>query len=274
MFRRINLRSEQEIAKIAACGEIIAELFVYIQQFIREGVSTYELDKKCEKFMNDRGATCPCIGYGNPPYPAATCISINETIVHGIPSKRKILKNGDIVTIDVVCGKDSYMADACRTYAVGEISSEASRLITATETCFFKGLEAIRAGARVGDISSSIQRYAEDNGYSVIRELTGHGIGRDMHEAPDVPNYGKPGHGAKLEKGMVFCIEPMIACGSREIELASDGWSCIMADSRLSAHYENTIAIREDGISILTMSREDLDETKKKYPNIVYSEKN
>lgn len=273
MFRRINLRSDSEIAKIKDCGQIIAELFSYIKDFIKEGISTYELDKKCENFMKKRGAICPCIGYGRPPYPAATCISINETIVHGVPNKNLYLHNGDIVTVDVVCGKNGYMADACRTFPVGEVSDQARRLIEATEEAFFRALVEIKAGARIGDISHTIQEYAEKNSYSVVRELTGHGIGVDMHEAPDVPNYGKAGHGPKIEKGMVFCIEPMIACGNREIELASDGWSCIMADGELSAHYENTIAIREDGVSILTMTDSELELIKAKYKNIKFSSK-
>lgn len=270
MLRTVHLRSSREVEKIRACGEIIAELFALLPGYLRPGLSAKDIDLTVQRHIESRGASCPCIGYGRPPYPAATCISINETIVHGIPRADRILHSGDIVTVDIVCGKDGYMADACRTYAVGEISEKAKRLLAATEEAFFAGLEQAFPGKRVGDVSAAIQACAEGAGYSVIRELTGHGIGREMHEAPDVPNYGRAGHGSKIQPGMVFCIEPMIACGSREICLDEDGWGCVMEDGELSAHYENTVYVSERGPVILTMTPEEEKEAKSRRPFLCF----
>ncbi|MDO5732190.1 MAG: type I methionyl aminopeptidase [Eubacteriales bacterium] len=259
MIRRINLRNPEEIEKIRAAGQIISEVFALAKSSIRPGLSTYELDKLCEKHIRSRGASCPCINYGQPPYPAATCISLNETVVHGVPSKSRILAEGDIVTVDVVVGLNGYMADAARTFPVGTVSPEAEAIIDAAEASFFRGLLAAIPGNRVGDISFAVQSYSESHGYSVIREMTGHGIGVDMHEAPDVPNYGRPHRGPRLEAGMVICIEPMIAAGEQYIMIDEDEWSCVMEDGELSAHYENTVAITEHGPEILTMTSDEVE---------------
>ena len=266
MLRRIHLRSHSEIAKIQKAGLILAEIFEDMRHFIRPGLSTLEINDRCERIIRSHGGSCPCINYGDPPYPAATCISLNETIVHGIPRANCILHEGDIVTVDVVAELDGYLADACRTYAVGQISAEAKLLIEDTEASFWQGLEQAKVGARVGDISSAIGNFAEGKGYGVIREMCGHGIGTSMHEAPDVPNYGKAGHGPRLAEGMVFCIEPMIALGSRQIVLQEDGWGCDMADGQYSAHYENTVLITEQGPSILTMTASEIEAYRERYP--------
>lgn len=250
----IQLKSKDEIEKIRAAGKIVEEIFASLKSAIKPGVSTLELDILAREIVNKHNAISPTIGYGEPPFPAAICASIDEEIVHGIPSDNRRLEEGQIITADVVVGLNGWMADAARTFPVGDISEEKAALIEAAEACFWAGVEQAKVGNRVGDISAAVQAYAEGHGYSVIRELTGHGIGRSMHESPDVPNFGTAGRGPRLEDGMVICIEPMIAIGKRHVTMYSDQWTIAMRDLKPSAHYENTIAITNDGPVILTLS--------------------
>jgi methionyl aminopeptidase len=190
-------------------------------------------------------------GYND--YPAASCISINEEVIHGIPSEKRLLQEGDIVSVDVGCTHKGYISDAARTYAVGEISEEAKRLITITEECFFEGIKFCKPSFRVSDISNAIQTHAEKAGFSVVRDFVGHGVGRSMHEEPQIPNYGKPGRGARLATGMVFAIEPMINQGGFEVDVKEDNWTAVTVDGKLSAHYENTVVITEGEPELLTL---------------------
>jgi len=186
------------------------------------------------------------------PFPCATCISVNDEIIHGIPSKKNILKDGDIVSVDLVAYKNGFHGDCARTYAVGEVSKEARKLIEITKQAFFEGIKFAKVGYRIGDVSSTIQEFVEKNGFSVIKEFQGHGIGRSMHERPDIPNYGKKNTGIRLEKGMTLAVEPMVNQGSDRIEILNDGWTVVTKDGLLAAHYENTILITEKEPEILT----------------------
>ncbi len=248
----IQLKSRDEIEKIEAAGRLVMKVMHALRDQIRPGVSTAELDQLARTIINEAGGSAPTLGYGDPPYPAATCISIDDEIVHGIPAEDRVLETGNIVTFDVVCELGGWVADAARTYPVGEITEEKETLIEAAKTCFYDGLNQAVIGNRIGDISATVQNSAESKGYSVIRELTGHGIGRSMHEAPDVPNFGRAGRGPRLQEGMVICIEPMIAAGQRYVTLKADEWTVAMRDGRPSAHYENTVAVTKDGPEILT----------------------
>jgi len=186
------------------------------------------------------------------PFPCATCISVNDEIIHGIPSKKNILKDGDIVSVDLVAYKNGFHGDCARTYAVGEVSKEARKLIEITKQAFYEGIKFAKVGYRIGDVSSTIQEFVEKNGFSVIKEFQGHGIGRSMHERPDIPNYGKKNTGIRLEKGMTLAVEPMVNQGSDRIEILNDGWTVVTKDGLLAAHYENTILITEKEPEILT----------------------
>ncbi len=248
----IQLKSQAEIAKIREAGRLVMACMDAMQAAIRPGISTKELNEIADKMIREAGGTAPCLGYGEPPFPAATCISVEEEIVHGIPSEDILLEEGMIVTFDIVAELDGWMADAARTFPVGEISEEKKALLQAAKEAFEMGLAEAVIGNRIGDISAAVQTYSEGHGYSVIRELTGHGIGREMHESPDVPNFGRKGHGPRLQEGMVICIEPMIAAGARYVTLAEDEWTVLMRDRKPSAHYENTIVITKDGPVILT----------------------
>lgn len=224
---------------------------LYIRDFVREGVSTYELDKLIRQFIEKHGARPSFLNYSG--FPASACISINDEVIHGIPSKKRILQDGDIVKIDVGACYKGYHGDSARTIPVGNVSQEAQFLIEATRQSFFEGVAMAKAGMRIGDIGSAIQTYAESKGFSVVRPYIGHGIGHDLHEQPDVPNYGTPGRGIRLCNGMTIAIEPMINAGVKEVKNLSDGWTVKTADGKLSAHYENTVAILPDGPKILTL---------------------
>ena len=215
------------------------------------------MDKIIEKIIEENGAISAEKNYPNPieglpPFPASACISVNEQVIHGVPSKKTILKDGDLVSIDLVILKDGYHVDAARTYGVGNISDQAKKLIDVARNSFKEGLKCARIGNRIGDISNAIQTYVEKNGFSVLREYQGHGIGKEMHEEPGIPNYGKKGVGLRLQKGMTIAIEPMVNEGTRHIEELDDGWTVITADHKLSAHYENTILITDKAPEILT----------------------
>ncbi len=229
---------------------IVRDTLAYIGTKVKPGITTQELDRYAEEYIRSRGAIPSCLGYCG--YPASICASVNEVIVHGIPGER-FLHEGDIISIDLCAYKNGFHGDGARTFAVGEISDEKKKLIRVTEECFWKAIENLRAGTPLYDIGAAVQKHAEENGFSVVREYVGHGIGREMHEDPSVPNYGKRGTGVRLRAGTVLCIEPMILAGSRESRVLADGWTAVTADGKAAAHYENTVVIREDGVEILTL---------------------
>jgi len=248
----VQLKTPAEIVKMQKAGRVVALVFDALYDLIRPGVSTFELDRMAEQVIRDEGAVPSFLGYGSPPFPGSICVSINEEVVHGIPSHSRILKEGDIVSVDVGAELDGFHGDAARTYPVGAVSAEVSQLVKVTEECFWIGFEKAQIGSRIGDISSAIAQHAESFGYGVVRELTGHGIGRHLHEDPDVPNYGKKGHGLRITPGLVIAVEPMINLGKKDIEVQDDQWTIVTADGRQSSHYENTIAITQDGPIITT----------------------
>ena len=254
----VTIKSKREIELMKNVCKIVAEFYEQLEKEIKPGISTYELDKKAEKIMRSLGAIPAQIGYdpgirGIPPYPAATCISVNDEVIHGIPSKNKILKEGDLVSIDTVALKDGYNGDAARTFIVGKTSKEAERLVEVTKQAFFEGIKYAKPGYRIGDISHAIGEYVHSQGFSVIREFQGHGIGKEMHEDPGIPNYGKAGKGIRLEPGMTLAIEPMVIQKNPNILELDDGWTIITEDGSLSAHYENTILITENEPKVLTL---------------------
>jgi len=247
----IELKSKAEIEAIAEAGRIVAKAHKLVAQLLKPGISTLELDREAQKLIEAEGGTPSFLGYRG--YPASTCISIDEVIVHGIPDSRKI-KDGDLVSVDIGVFKNGFHGDAARTYLVGNVSKEKQRITEVVREALEEGIKAAKPGARLSDVSSAIQKYAERNGFSVVRDLVGHGVGRNLHEDPQVPNYGEPGQGPVLKPGMVLAIEPMINAGTFEIETLEDGWTIVTADRKISAHWENTIAITEDGIEILTVN--------------------
>ena len=247
----IELKNDIAINLMVKAGEILRDTFAELEKHIKPGVTTKELDTIAENYILSRGATPTEKGYYG--FPASICASVNEVIVHGIPSDNIILKEGDIISIDCVVCYNGYNADAARTYPVGKISPEKARLIKICEECFYEGIKQAVIGNRIGDISHAIQKHAEKFGYSVIRELSGHGIGKEMHEDPDVPNYGARGFGPVIKEGLAIAVEPMISMGSRNVVFEKDGWTCRMKDRKPSAHYENTIIVTNDGVKIITL---------------------
>ena len=247
----IRIKSLQEIQKMRAAGRIVAEVFEVLKPHIVPGITTYELDKIAAEHIVKSGATCSFYNYSG--YPGHVCISVNEEVIHGIPGKKK-LKDGDIVSVDVGACIDGYHGDAARTFAVGDISPDAKKLIDVTEESFFAGIEFAKPGYRLGDISASIQEIVEKNGFSVVRDFVGHGIGSMLHEEPEVPNYGKPGHGPRLMPGMTLAVEPMVNAGGYNVRVLGDDWTVITVDGSLSAHYENTILITDGEPEILTVA--------------------
>ncbi len=245
----VTIKSLNEIMLMKDAGKILAETLELLRENIKAGISTKQLDKIAHEYIRKQNAVPSFLNYNG--YPASVCVSLNNEIVHGIPGKR-ILRDGDIVSIDVgVCYK-GYHADAARTYGVGEISPEAARLVEVTKQSFYEGIKHAKEGNRLGDISNAIQMFVEENGYSVVRDLVGHGIGANLHEAPDVPNFGTAGRGIRLQSGMTLAIEPMVNMGGHEIRTLKDGWTCVTKDNTLSAHYENTIVITDDECEIIT----------------------
>ena len=232
-------------------GRITGEALLVAEEMIREGVSTKEIDKKIREYIEKCGAKPSFLGYGG--FPASACISINDEIIHGIPSEKRFLAEGDIVKIDVGAFKGGFHGDAARTFAVGQVSESAADLIRVTRECFFEGVSRIRPDARLGDVGAAIAAHAEGHGYGVVRKYVGHGIGADLHESPDVPNYGTAGRGQRLVAGMAIAVEPMINVGSHEVRVMADGWTVKTADGSLSAHYENTVVITPDGNILTTL---------------------
>mgnify|MGYP004615669575 FL=1 len=247
----ITIKSKSEIEKMRVAGKLTGDALKLIEQHIRPGISTLELDKIAYDFIKKHGATPSFLHYNG--FPASICASPNSWVVHGIPSKDVILKEGDIISIDMGVCKDGYHGDAARTFPVGKISDEAQRLIDVTKQSFFEGIKHATHGAKLGDLSAAIQEYVEDHGYSVVRDLVGHGIGKNMHEDPNVPNYGHKGKGLKLAQGMTIAVEPMVNAGDWGVVVLDDDWTVETEDGSLSAHYENTILITKGECEILTL---------------------
>jgi methionyl aminopeptidase len=247
-------KSAAEIDRMAEAGSVVARTHELIGEMIRPGVTTAELDRAAEEFIRSRGGVPTFLGYRGvrTPFPASICVSPNAMVVHGIPGELR-LDDGDILSVDVGVTLGGFVADAAYTFPVGEISEEAQRLLDAGQAALAAGIEQARAGNRVGDISAAIQRTTEEAGFSVVRTLVGHGVGRSMHEEPQIPNFGEPGRGPELATGMTLAIEPMINAGRPEVVMEDDGWSISTADGSLSAHFEHTVAVTEEGPRILTM---------------------
>lgn len=254
----INLKSKKEIELMKESAKALKETLKAIEAEIRPGISTLYLNEVAEKTMKKMGATpafkgVPCPYRGGKTYKWAICTSVNDEIIHGIPSSDVILKEGDIVCVDLGTMKNGWASDAGRTFGVGKISKENERLIQVTKEAFFKGIEQAIPGNRIGDISNAIQTYVESNGYSLLREYEGHGIGRDMHEEPGVPNIGKKSRGPRIEVGMALAIEPMVCAGNSDVYVKRDLWTVATMDKSMTAYYENTIVVNENGVEILTL---------------------
>ena len=245
----ITIKSDREIELMRKAGMLVSEMHRYIKPYIKAGISTKELDKLCEDFIVSNDAVPTCKGFEG--FPATLCTSVNDTVVHGIPDNYK-LKDGDIITIDVVIGYQGYQGDAAWTYSVGDIDDDKKYLMEHTEKSLYEGIKQVKPGNRIGDISYAVETYAKSHNLGVVRELCGHGIGKDMHEDPEVPNFGYPGMGPKLKPGMVICIEPMLTFGHRDVYVLEDGWTVKTLDHSPAAHYEHTVLVTEDGYEILT----------------------
>jgi methionyl aminopeptidase len=248
----IHYKTKEEIELMRISNLLVSKTLTELAKIIKPGMTTLYLDDVAEKFIRDNGALPSFKGYGNPAFPFACCISVNDAVVHGFPSKIE-LKEGDIVSVDVGAYKNSFHGDSAYTFAVGEIPMEVKQLLRVTKDSLYKGIEKAVHGNRVGDISFAVQNYTErEHGYGVVRELVGHGVGRHLHEDPQVPNYGKRGTGAKLREGMVIAIEPMINLGKKDIYNDKDGWTIRTSDGKPAAHYEHTVAIQKDRADILS----------------------
>lgn len=248
----IILKSAQEIALIARASRVVALTIAFLRERVKPGVTTADLDRLAEEFIRREGGSPAFKGYRG--FPATLCTSVNEEVVHGIPSSKKWLQEGDIIGVDVGAIVEGYYGDAAVTLPVGRISDEASRLLRVTEAALAAGLAKVKVGNRLSDISHAVQAVAEAEGYSVVRDFVGHGIGRNLHEDPQVPNFGKPGEGPRLKEGLVLAIEPMVNVGGREVEVLSDRWTVVTRDKSLSAHFEHTVALTSDGPKILTLA--------------------
>ena len=246
----IHLKNSAQITAMKDAGRITGEALLVARDAVRPGVSTYEIDLAIRRYIEKCGATPTFLGYGG--FPASACISINDEVIHGIPSKSRILREGDIVKIDTGATYHGYVGDSARTIPVGHVSEEAKRLMQVTRDSFWAGVEMLRPGNRLGDIGHAIDSLVVANGFSTVRRYVGHGIGTDMHESPDVPNFGTPGRDIRLCAGMTLAIEPMVNVGSFEVRELPDGWTVKTQDGSLSAHYENTVALTSDGVLILT----------------------
>ncbi len=246
----IYLKTDEEIELMRQANQLVGRTLAEVAKLIAPGVTTKQLDKRAEEFIRDNGATPAFLGYGG--FPASLCTSVNENVVHGIPSDKTVLKDGDIVSVDCGTKLNGFTGDSAYTFAVGEISPEVLALLRTTKESLYLGIEQAVAGKRVGDIGSAVQRYCEKKGYHIVRELVGHGIGRDMHEAPEVPNYGRPGTGKMLSEGMCICIEPMVNMGSKNVVFERDGWTVRTKTRKPSAHFEHCIAIRDGKADILS----------------------
>lgn len=246
----IVVKTAREIQKMQDACTLSARALKLAGEMVEPGVSTLEIDTAVRKFIEGEGGVPSTLGYEG--YPASACISVNSVVVHGIPSKKTILRQGDIVSIDIMAGMHGYHGDNAYTFACGDISDQARRLLTVTEESLYEGIKAALAGNRVGDIGSAVQRYVEPRGYGVVRSFTGHGVGTNLHEEPSIPNYGTPGRGPRLIPGMTIAIEPMISMGDPRTRVLADGWTAVTADGSLAAHFEHTVCITPDGARIMT----------------------
>ena len=247
----IQLKNPLQIKEMKEAGRITGEALLVARESIREGMSTYELDKIIRTYIEKQGAKPSFLGYAG--FPGSACISINDEVIHGIPSKKRFLQEGDIVKVDVGAFYKGYHGDAARTIPVGKVSPDAEKLIKVTRDCFFAGIEKLVVGNRLGDVGHAIDALAVANGFSTVKKYIGHGIGHELHESPDVPNYGTEGRGTRLCAGMTLAIEPMINAGVESVKEMSDGWTVKTADGKLAAHYENTVALTSDGVIVMTM---------------------
>ncbi len=246
----IKLKNSEQLACMRDSGRITAEALILAGEAAKEGVSTLELDAIVRKHIESHGARPSFLGYAG--FPGSACISVNDEVIHGIPSKDRILHNGDIVKIDAGAFYKGFHSDSARTFAVGDVSEDAKKLIEVTKQCFYEGMQKAIIGNRIGDIGAAIEAYASKNGFSVVRNYVGHGVGHELHEDPEVPNYGTAGRGARLCAGMTLAIEPMINAGTFMVKVLENKWTVVTADKKLSAHYENTVAITENGPVLLT----------------------
>ena len=246
----IILKSKREIDIMREANRIVAETHAYLAEKIKPGISTAEIDELADEFIRNKGAVPSFKGYQG--FPASVCISINEEVVHGIPDEHRYLEDGDIVSIDIGTFYEGFNGDAARTHPVGDISENASELLEVTENSLLKGIEKAVIGNKLFDISHAVQKYVEKHNFSVVRDYVGHGIGRDMHEDPQIPNFGPAGKGPKLKEGMTLAIEPMVNIGDYEVETLENDWTVVTKDKSLSAHFEHTIAITKDGVEILS----------------------
>lgn len=249
----IQLKNSAQLKQMRVAGRITAEALLVAEEHIKPGISTKLLDSVIHDYIVKCGAKPSFLGYGG--FPGSACISINDEVIHGIPSKTRILQEGDIVKVDVGAFIDGFHGDSARTFPVGKVSEEAMRLIEATKESFERGYAQVTAGLRVGDIGAAVEACAKEHGFSVVRRYVGHGVGHELHESPEVPNFGTPGRGARLYPGMVIAIEPMVNAGVPEVRELPDGWTVKTADGKLSAHYENTVALTDEGPIILTAAK-------------------
>jgi len=249
----VTIKRPYEVERMAAAGEILVDILEVLRTEIRPGVTTGDLDRIASRMIADAGAEPSFLGYGsNPPFPGVICASVNDEVVHGIPSPRRRLADGDVVSIDIGCIVDGWHADCARTWTVGRAPREVVDLVDATRRGMEAGIAAARAGNRLGDVGHAIESVANERGYGIVRPFVGHGIGRSMHEDPQVPNYGRAGTGLAIETGMCFAIEPMFTLGADDVYVADDGWTVQTVDGSLAAHFENTIAVTPDGPRLLT----------------------
>ncbi|MGH0036902.1 MAG: type I methionyl aminopeptidase [Myxococcota bacterium] len=252
--QRIPVKTRRDIEAMRESGRHVAEILLEMRELAKPGVRTAEFDEHAKRVIDERGLVSSFVGYGPgglPPYPAAVCVSVNEEIVHGIPGSRE-LKEGDIVSLDFGIVSNGFHADSAVTIPIGEPSEEAATLMETTHAALYEGIERMVKGNRLSDIGAAVQEKAESAGYSVVRQFVGHGIGRDLHEPPQIPNYGRPGRGPRLLPGMVFAIEPMVNVGTEAVRMMEDEWTAVTADGALSAHFEHTILVTDDGPEILT----------------------
>lgn len=247
----VTVKTAQEIELMRKANQIVRDTLLLIEEKIKPGMTTKDLDKLAHDFIKKCNAVPSFLGYSG--YPASICVSIDEEVVHGIPSPKRYIEEGQIVSVDIGSIYKGYNGDAARTFAIGKIDSEKQKLIDVTKQSFFEGVKILKEGVRLGDLGHAIQSYAESNGFSVVRALVGHGIGRDMHEDPEVPNYGRQGHGLRLKSNMTIAIEPMLNAGTFDVVMLDDGWTVVTADGKPSAHYENTVAITPEGVDILSL---------------------
>lgn len=246
----IAVKNAAQIAMMKDSGKITGEALQMAGEMVREGISTYEIDSAIHAYITKCGATPSFLGYGG--FPGSACISINDEVIHGIPSKKRYLKAGDIVKIDVGAYYNGFHGDSANTFPVGNVSEEAAKLIAVTKQSFYEGIGTIGPGSRLGDLGAAIDGYVRGFGFSTVKQFIGHGVGRELHEAPDVPNYGTQGRGQRLYPGMVIAVEPMINAGTDRVLQLDDGWTVKTADGKLSAHYEHTLAVTDNGVMLLT----------------------